>query len=160
MTASAKKEKLSVKACVGCGFCCRKTPCSVATRIWGKGLEKCPVLIWDGKRYWCDLCRKPGQIGIEYRQELAAGEGCCCGLNTDRQNIPPPENEIQLYHLQPETAILIRCIAHQFCSPDVMYLALIEAERHYKLGPEFKKAALAILRDNTPSFMSDFMGRY
>lgn len=151
----------SVKECVGCGFCCRKAPCWVAVRIWGKGLEKCPALKWDEqeKRYWCDLCKKPGQMGSDYRRELEAGEGCCCGLNTDRQNIPPPEPKMEMYQLQPETAILLRCIAHQFCSPEVLHLALIEAERHYKLGPEFKKAALAILKENTPSFMEGFMGK-
>ena len=149
---------MDVRSCVGCGFCCRKALCGVALRIWGKGVEKCPALAWDGKRYWCDLCRKPGQMGEDYRKELYVGDGCCCGLNSDRRNIPPPEEKVQEYRLQPETALLLRCLAAQFCSQDAIYLALLMAEK--KLGPEFTIASLNVLKEGRPGYVDSFMGSF
>ena len=49
---------------------------------------------WDEskRRYFCERCLKPGKLGEMYREELYVGAGCCCGLNSWRQNIPPPES--------------------------------------------------------------------
>ena len=47
-------------------------------------------LLWDGKRYWCELCQMSGESGQRYREQLVIGAGCCCPMNTDRRDIPAP----------------------------------------------------------------------
>lgn len=95
MTAEATKtflremERAKNASCVGCGWCCKKAPCAVARRVFG-AVEECPALIYDyeEERYYCDLCRKPGELGAYYRQELAIGTGCCSPLfNTERDRV-------------------------------------------------------------------------
>lgn len=81
-----------VRPCVGCGYCCRKSPCVLAYITYGivtREDNRCLALKWDGSRYWCELCRDP-EKGEDRRKGLAIGDGCCCPLNSDRQNIPPP----------------------------------------------------------------------
>lgn len=73
--------------CVGCGFCCIKTPCDVARRIYGP-ISECPKLRWNGERYVCELVELPGQLGEDYRKELHIGAGCCAGLNSWRGDEP------------------------------------------------------------------------
>lgn len=80
---------VDIKECVGCGYCCMKAQCGASLRLHGSGLSRCPELIWDNNdnRYICKLMRVSGDIGFRYRQELFAGAGCCCGLNTWRNDI-------------------------------------------------------------------------
>ena len=78
-----------IRDCVGCGFCCRKAPCIASLRLTG-GSRECPFLLWDGKRYWCELCQMSGESGQRYREQLVIGAGCCCPMNTDRRDIPAP----------------------------------------------------------------------
>lgn len=86
-------EKIKYHSCVGCGYCCRKAPCSVAMRIFGNSIKECPALMWDGSKYFCELCKKDGYLGEKYRKELYIGEGCCSPLNSDRDNIPAPKKK-------------------------------------------------------------------
>ena len=99
-----------VRRCVGCGFCCRKAPCSLSVYVHGvtSPSQVCKSLVWDSRRrrYWCGLCWMPDRqerktlnwVQLEmrrnmakmYRKRLYIGEGCCCPMNTDRGDIPPP----------------------------------------------------------------------
>ena len=81
-------EDLKVKPCVGCGFCCITAKCSAGQRLYPSA-KTCPALLWSDEknRYYCDLMSLPGNIGFEYRKELYAGEGCCAGLNSWRNDI-------------------------------------------------------------------------
>lgn len=75
------------RPCVGCGFCCIKAPCAAAVRVYAIRQGRCPGLVWDTTRYRCALMQLQGQAGDDYRRELAAGVGCCAGLNTWRQEV-------------------------------------------------------------------------
>ena len=79
---------MKVSKCVGCGYCCMKTPCDAARRLY-KGATECPQLEWSEKndRYICGLMVLPGLLGQGYRQELHCGAGCCSNLNSWRQNV-------------------------------------------------------------------------
>lgn len=80
------------RPCVGCGYCCRKAFCPAAAERHGlPALNKryreglgCPELLWDGKRYWCQLALEDEELG---REQLYVGVGCCSPLNTDRKKI-------------------------------------------------------------------------
>lgn len=144
-----------IKKCVGCGFCCRKSPCIAAVRLHGNGLNGCPELKWDGHRYWCNLCRLPGKVGADYRRELAVGAGCCCGLNSDRWNIPPPQTEIPSQ--SPELFIVLRALGCNFLSHDCLWLIFRQAEM--ELGrPGFAEYCMAVATEHRSTFMADFMG--
>jgi len=79
---------MKIKSCVGCGYCCLKTPCEAARRLY-PGVTECPQLEWDESegRYFCGLMRLPGLIGEGYRKELYAGAGCCSNLNSWRNDV-------------------------------------------------------------------------
>ena len=145
------------KHCVGCGFCCRKAPCAVATRIYGSGITSCPALEWDGNRYWCRLCKLPGNLGREYRKELAAGEGCCCGMNTDRASIPPPQEAPKMRSLPRELKVFLRHLGREFISKEAIWLALNAAE-HELEDEGFRDHCLAAMMEERPAHVDDFMG--
>jgi len=75
--------------CIGCGYCCNKSPCGIfmihRTHTFTKW-RGCPELQWDGTRHWCGLMlSKEG----EERQKLMdlehVGKGCCSSLNSWRK---------------------------------------------------------------------------
>lgn len=152
--------------CVGCGYCCRKAPCAVAQRIHGPGIVDlyvkkegyCPSLTWDAekKRYFCKPCADP-ILGARYREELAAGAGCCSSMNSDRRNIPPPPQVEAPYKLSRETRELLRAMGREFMSSDKLSLIIWSCADHL-CEPRFEKAAWAVLRDNRPAFIEKFMG--
>jgi hypothetical protein len=65
-----------------------KTPCDASRRLYGNA-ELCPQLHWSDtdNRYYCGLMTIEGALGADYRKELYAGAGCCCGLNSWRQDV-------------------------------------------------------------------------
>jgi len=150
---------MKVRDCVGCGFCCRKSPCWVAFRVYGP-VSECPGLIWDEEkeRWFCDLCRKPGIIGERYRKELYVGEGCCCGLNSDRQNIPRPQKKLPTNPISKDCQILLREFGRNamFVNPDLLYLVLCGAAD--ELGEEWKKEAIRALKENRNRMADEFQG--
>ena len=154
------EEKLSKPTtCIGCGYCCRKAPCAAAVRVYGLAARPCPAMYWDGSRYWCDLCQKPGDVGLRYRQELAIGEGCCSSLNSDRRAIPPPPvpKEEAPYLLSADAQALLRRLGRELICPDALWLAIMGASKD--LGqPGFAKAALHALKQNRPKHVGEFIG--
>ena len=74
------------RPCVGCGFCCRKAPCILAS----SSQPPCSDLVEvDGR--W--RCGKVQDAHPEARSillaELAIGAGCCSPLNSDRHRYRP-----------------------------------------------------------------------
>ena len=122
-------EEMKVKPCVGCGFCCIKSKCAAGQRLY-KSADICPALIWSDSesRYYCDLMTLPGNIGFQYREELYAGAGCCCNLNTWRKDVKPratSNNEDGFISLDPLFQKFLNHLSKEFISSDVMYLALL-----------------------------------
>ena len=150
-------EDIKTKDCVGCGFCCKKAPCALANRIFG-ATESCPALKWDEEngRYWCDICKKDNIISAKYRVELYIGEGCCCGLNSDRNNIRPPIPKHKTYSKEVK-ALLYAMARDMFCSGDALWLTINAAARELN-DPDFAKWALHWVRENRSQRTAEFMG--
>jgi hypothetical protein len=146
----------TVRACVGCGYCCRKAPCVAAARVYGNGLKSCPALSWDGSRYWCKLCQVKGKVGADYGRELSVGEGCCCGVNSDRQHIPPPAADV-VPQVPQELVAVLRALGGEFMSSDALYLAMRRAEGILK-RPGFAAYCLTIITENRAKSTGEFMG--
>ena len=156
-------KKAKDAQCVGCGYCCRKAPCAVASRVYGPVTE-CPGLIYDQteKRYYCDLCRKPGKIGERYREELAVGAGCCSPLfNTDRDNIPPPKIEKEV-HIDKQ----FRTFLHQIgrmgplgMSGDLLWFLVEGMAKELRMGKEWKKEVFRIIREERSEQADEFLGK-
>jgi hypothetical protein len=159
---------MKVKECVGCGYCCIKTPCEVSRRLYPTNQGPCPQLEWKDNRYFCSLMLISGPLGENYRKELHAGAGCCCGLNDWRKNVT--KREVQLnrtaYNPLPEIMqVFIRCLAEDFMSSDRMILTLsqmasiLEKDGYGK--DEIKSiynGCMHIFNENRSNFMKDFMG--
>lgn len=152
------KDEIITKPCVGCGFCCKKAPCSLAVRVFN-ATDSCPMLVWDEEqhRYFCDACRKPGEIGARYREELYIGEGCCCGLNSDRQNIQPPITSHKVANpMSHDAQVLLAAVAKQWISSDVFYFILRYCQD--KLGTDWANAAANLVDEQRSSQTKNFMG--
>ena len=104
-----------MSTCIGCGYCCRKAPCGVISKMisearngklsdilfarnWEK--EGCPMLEWNGERWLCGLIFRTQDIVARQAlmDSLAMGAGCTSGLNTYQltNHVPTPkelENE-------------------------------------------------------------------
>lgn len=154
--------------CVGCGFCCIKSPCMTSKRIYGNGIRECPELEWDGKRYICKLCFED-ILGEIYREELFIGTGCSSNLNSWRKEIIPrrekdnPTNGFK--NLDPIFQKFLFCLGKNFISRDIIYLMLNDFSRILqedgKTEEETKhitKMIMKILNEQRSSFVEDFMG--
>lgn len=155
-----EKEIGPIKDCVGCGFCCKKAQCLVSIRIYGPIDLKggiCPALIWDEekKRYWCKACMIAGELGAKYKAELYIGEGCCCNLNSDRQNIPPPKKPIKTY--PKELQVFIKNLGREWINSDVLWLAVSATARELN-DPNFEIQALYWLKEQRSGMVQSFMG--
>lgn len=72
-----------MKECVGCGYCCMKSPCMVCVCEYGLVVRECPALYWNGEMYRCRLIEEDAK----YAAALAVGAGCCSSLNTWRRDV-------------------------------------------------------------------------
>lgn len=79
---SFDREAGSTFVCVGCGYCCIKSPC-VKSVLNDYGY--CIYLFWGvtSNRY---LCSK-GILDHLFFKEASMGEGCCSNLNDWRKNV-------------------------------------------------------------------------
>jgi hypothetical protein len=163
------KRNFFMSECVGCGYCCIKTQCDASRRLYGV-VDLCPQLSWveDKKRYVCELMMLPGDLGISYRKQLYAGEGCCSSLNDWRRDVKkrfkievsPNYNPLPDYF-----QVFLKCLAGNFMSSDVMALTLAQMaselkKRDYSQS-QIDDLLIHIQRSfsqNRHSFMEDFMG--
>lgn len=161
---------METKECVGCGFCCIKAPCVAALRLY-PGATICPQLIWDEEknRYICGLMTLPGNLGLEYQKELAAGAGCCMNLNDWRKDIKKrtPDKQGTLYNpLSPVFQAFLKCYASEpFMNTTVTELVLFKFKEELKnleyededINHIVKNVKYAIA-GNRNDFARDFMG--
>lgn len=69
--------------CIGCGYCCLTAMCVRGCIEYGVH-KRCPGLIWNGGRYWCNLVLSKPIL----RDDIAIGAGCCSTMfNTYRDII-------------------------------------------------------------------------
>lgn len=159
---------MEVKQCVGCGYCCMKTPCDASRRLY-PGARECPQLIWSDKRerYICGLMSIKTSLGAEYRKELHAGAGCCCGLNSWRNDVKKRVSTEAMY-INPIPTIMqmfLRALSCQFMSGDAMTLTLAHMESDMlKSGYDKSEVdniiqgIVHIFTNNRSSFTKEFMG--
>lgn len=81
-----QQDKVSVKACVRSGFCCKKTPCGYGE--WNEDKTQCAYLTVDEQGL--HACEKYEDISKDPFSKFspAFGYGCCMSIgNTDRDKI-------------------------------------------------------------------------
>lgn len=167
MEKSRNPEEITPRECVGCGYCCMKTPCDAARRLY-PNVEHCPQLNWNGERYVCGLMEISGPLGEQYKKELYAGAGCCASLNSWRNDVKKREPELKRTNINPlpETMqMFIRALASEFISSDIIYLAL-EKFKKDMLKSNYSeediqsiiKACVHLFTENKSRFNSQFMG--
>jgi hypothetical protein len=127
--------------------------------------------VWDEEshRHWCKLAKLNGDLGLKYREELAIGTACSSTLFNDwREDIHDRTNKVvtlRVVELDKYFKVFIHVLSKQFISGDVKYMVI----RHWahllrEAGvPEYTieamlKEIVYIFTENTPSFMSSFMG--
>ena len=159
---------MNTRRCVGCGYCCMKTPCDASRRLY-PGATICPQLFWVMDRYECGLMKIAGLVGEGYREELAAGEGCCSSLNSWRQDVKQ-RNTFEArsnYHiLDREFQVFLKCFASEFISSDKISLILSKmqsalTEQNNYTDEEAKVTLHLIMHQiesNRHSFIKEFMG--
>lgn len=151
-----------MKQCIGCGFCCKKAPCEIAIQNGlfesGKGCKK---LIWDEEnwRYWCGVIKDNRLMYDAYAEGLAIGAGCCCGLNSDRLNIPAPDAEVRELTVDWRRAfqILSASVGREWVGGDVISFIAgnVMREAGEFVGREFVRHVKDQRRSNINSFMGD-----
>jgi len=63
-------------SCIGCGYCCLQSTCSLGIHLWGIE-QPCFGLYWDGERYRC-------RLAIDFAEKLYIGCVCCSPKNHQR----------------------------------------------------------------------------
>lgn len=162
-------DGICVRECVGCGYCCTKTPCDASRRLY-KGADHCPQLLWieEDRRYKCGLMLISGPVGAGYREELYAGAGCCSGLNSWRKDVKKrdqPDKDRYSNPLDPIFQIFLKCLSGNFVSGDVMHLTTIcmkeDLQHKGYTGKEITHIQSMIVKSfsqNQSSFMKGFVG--
>ena len=159
---------MKTQPCVGCGYCCMKTPCDASRRLY-PGATICPQLFWVLDRYECGLMKIAGLVGEGYREELAAGEGCCSSLNSWRQDVKPRNTfdaRHQLPPLSTEFQVFLKCWASEFISVDMIRLVLAKMKKALIEQQNYSEVDAAVtihqimhyIESNRHSFMKEFMG--
>jgi hypothetical protein len=164
-----RTDNIRTRECVGCGYCCAKTPCDASRRLY-PGADHCPQLLWmeEDKRYKCSLMMIAGLVGEGYRKELYAGEGCCSGLNSWRKDVKQRDRldrDNYWNPLDPIFQIFLKCFAANFISSDSIKLIIIQMAERLKLKGYSDKEIIHIqttisqmFSQNQSSFMKGFMG--
>ena len=159
---------MTTAECVGCGYCCMKTPCDAARRLYA-GAKICPQLLWLDGRYECGLMKIAGLVGEGYRKELSAGAGYCSSLNSWRMDVKPRmvyDARSGTPNIDPEFQVFLKCWASEFVSSDKIQLVLAKMQQALIEQKNYgeDEAALTIhiimhhIESNRHSFMKEFMG--
>lgn len=147
--------------CVGCSYCCKKAPCTVAVRVYGP-VKECPALFFEDGRWWCSLCRIQGPLGEGYRQELAIGDGCCSPLfNECRENIPQPVVQAVKPKLERQLRAFLHSMGRQGPfgpSGDLLWLVVYGAAKELGYGEDWIRACFAAIKEERSSQADEFMG--
>lgn len=148
--------------CVGCSYCCRQTPCSLAMRIYPNITTKCPALAYHDGRWWCEIVdHARGSLKDEYIRTLSIGAGCCSPLgNTDRKNIPTPESLEPAKRPDIDYRKAFQSLCHilgtEFISGDQLFLIALRLKK--ECSEEEAKEFLHWLKEGRGRFVKGFMG--
>jgi len=86
-------EELKIHDCVGCGYCCNKAPCTLASTILSAITQthfsgSCPFQVEVKDKHRCLLAMTSNErLNEMVKRDLAMGEGCCSPLNSDRRRV-------------------------------------------------------------------------
>jgi hypothetical protein len=114
----------------------------------------------------------PEPLGGQYRAELHAGAGCCCGLNSWRKDVKErdtSEANRSPINLQPEIPpmmqMFLTALSREFVSGDTLVLTcstwkeeLIKSGRTKKEAEALFKLALHYIAEQRHRTIKDFMG--
>jgi len=167
-------EKIKIEKCVGCGYCCIKSKCVAAVRLYPSA-KMCPQLTWSNKdnRHYCGLMLVGGLVGAAYKRELAAETGCSSSLfNSWRKDIKNrTQDQINsLEYVSPinkEFQIFLYCLGSEpFISSDPIKLITAHFIRELQdLGyydkseaEKIGKIVLSYVESNKRSMFKSFMG--
>lgn len=159
---------MKTRECVGCGYCCMKTPCDASRRLY-PGATICPQLFWVLDRYECGLMKISGLVGEGYREELAAGAGCCSSLNSWRKDVKKRmtfDARSNRYNIDPEFQVFLKCWASEFVSSDVIQLTLAKMQHSLVEQKNYSEDEASVvihqiihhIEGNRHSFMKEFTG--
>ena len=88
-SAAFTNREAVVRPCVGCGYCCKKAPCVLASTLGRVKDGKCQELLFSEGRYWCGLMLRAPDLDDHdehwYKVALHAGAGCCSPMNSERR---------------------------------------------------------------------------
>jgi hypothetical protein len=155
-----------IRSCVGCGFCCIKSPCSAGARLYGSAVVRCASLEWRETRYYCKLMELPGSQGESYREELSAGAGCCSNLNSWRTDVKDrfPKDDTNIFYLDPIFQEFLNCLGREFVSSDSIKLSLYSMTDVLQKKGWAKENAVKVcshimkhIKQNRSRFMESFM---
>ena len=158
---------MSIKECIGCGFCCTKAKCAAGARLYPTAKGVCPALKWNGTRHVCDLMEIPGALGAQYRKELYAGEGCCMNLNSWRteplqDRTLPVLNDVHIPSIMQK---LLAALGREMISGDTLYLAMCQFSALLQQDGMPKETAdayankcIMYLQNQKSTFVQEFMG--
>lgn len=171
-----EKEYGKIHDCIGCGFCCFKTKCGVAMRLWPDA-DHCPSLIWSesDERHYCELMLINGKLGEGYREQLYAGAGCCSNLNSwryeplkDRTQKGRSKKALQDDLKNPIPPVMqkfLLSLGHQMLTSDIIFLAMSEFKQRLLNDNMPKKDVdkiinfcFSCLQNQKSKFDIDFMG--
>lgn len=86
-----EERELQMADCVGCGYCCKKAPCTAAFQLDRVKGNECLELSFDGKKYRCGLIENPPYHDmLWWKSRLGIGAGCSSSLNSDRKRMKFP----------------------------------------------------------------------
>jgi len=155
--------------CVGCGYCCIKTPCDASRRLY-PGARRCPQLTWieNEHRYKCGLMMIAGPVGQGYRAELYAGAGCCSGLNSWRNDVKERDHldmDFSWNPLDPVFQSFIKSLSQNFISSDSISLTILgmttdlQNKGYSEREIDYIKANIThIFTQNSSKFSKEFIG--
>jgi hypothetical protein len=124
----------------------------MAQRIHGPGLTKCPELTFHDDRWWCGAVeRARGPYLDDVKLQLSIGAGCCCGLNTDRQNIPKPTPKQPAVDWKRAFQHLSVILGKQWVSGDMIFLIAMDLQN--ECGDDAADEFLALVLDNGDMLM-------
>jgi len=167
-------EGVKIEKCVGCGYCCLKSKCEAAVRLYPSA-KICPQLTWsdENNRHYCGLMLIGGLVGAAYKKELYAGTGCSSSLcNSWRKDIKNrTQDQINsLEYMSPinqEFQVFLHCLGSEpFVSSDLLKLATSSFVRelqklNYYDKPRAEKVGkiiLSYIESNRQTLFKNFMG--
>lgn len=152
--------------CVGCGYCCTETVCTIGTRIYG-AMKSCPALEWDQlqHRHVCKLVLLPGDLNLRYRSQIDLDTGCSIASPwkediRDRTG----KSKVEVFQMDRYFKLFIYAMSREWISGDTKSLLLmrwINDLQRIGTDPNIIHAMVCeiqhIFKENLPSYLENFL---